>query len=950
MNIQSLRSKYDKLECLLAKINEFDILCFSETWLSESEAHLYDLPNYFTVPSFRQSRGGGTSIYIKNNIKYTARHDIKNELWNDKVFEITIIEITNILIACIYRSPSSPISSFLKSLETLFYKATKERKTLLICGDLNIDTLKSSHPNTQDFLTTLSTSNFVNLIDLPTRVSNHSTSSIDKIIINDPNKIHSVGIIELDISDHFAVYANLSLDSSRESTNYSITSFKRIKTNAHFAHFINLISKEKWSPVFAEPDVNKKYNLFINTFVQYLNCCFPIRAVKSSNSGKNPWYNSNKLKQLDSLKYSMFRLAKVYPSLHHTHRRLQNLYNKKVRKTKAQHYLNLFHKHRSNPRKTWKIMNNLTGRQKLKQRSFSFHSGNEVISDPDEAVNYMNKFFCNIGSSLNPPRQSRPHSAHVQNNHASSFALTSITEDEIIHSISDLKPNSSPGYDDITEDVLKLAAPFIATALLDIFNTSFSSGTFPSRMKIAKVIPIHKKGSHHDINNYRPISLLPVLSKCLEKIMFNRLNNFLTKFHLISDSQFGFSKNKSTVDAMVAFMNQVSSNSDKHISSIFCDLSKAFDCVNHSILLNKLYSYGIRGTPHKWFHSYLTDRLQFTSIPKFSAPNSSHTIKLSEAKSKLCSITCGVPQGSILGPLLFNLYINDLPQFNNYVNCILYADDTNIILSSNDPSSLNNNITSVLSNAMSWFERNHLSLNEHKTNYMHITPKLEIPHDQLTINNSRINKTDQTKFLGLIITPNLTWKNHILHVIKKINPGIAMLYKLRSTLPTPALLQIYFSLIHSHLSYAILIWGGSPQNLMTRLLKLQKKAIRIIAHKSPRTSCRPLFKHYKILTVISLYILESSCFAKKALSNKNNSSVQSIYNVHSYNTRQVNNIYLHNTNHNQRKFDINFRSAVIYNKLPSYLKQISNIRKFRQETKKFLLDNTMYSIKEYHEN
>ena len=385
-----------------------------------------------------------------------------------------------------------------------------------------------------------------------------------------------------------------------------------------------------------------------------------------------------------------------------------------------------------------------------------------------------------------------------------------------------------------------------------------------------------------------------------------------------------------------------------HIISIFCDLTKAFDCVNHQILLDKLYSYGIRGTPHKWFHSYLTDRLQYTSISKFSTHNSPHNILLTEVKSDLSSIICGVPQGSILGPLLFNLYVNDLPQIDNISSYyLLYADDTNIIFSTNDSSSLNKKMDTVLSNTTSWFKRNHLSLNTQKTNYMHIIPKHNSPHEQVTVNHSKINKTDQTKFLGITITPDLSWKTHISQVIKKVKPGIAMLYKLRNSLPTPALLQIYFSLIHCHLSYAILVWGNSPQNQMTKLLKLQKKAIRIIAHKSPRTSCRPLFKQYRILTIFSLYILESSCYAKKALLTNYSSTIQSISNVHSHNTRQQDNIFVHYTTPNQRKFDTNVKSAIIYNKLPAHLKAILYIQKFRQETKKFLLDNSIYSIQEY---
>ena len=308
-------------------------------------------------------------------------------------------------------------------------------------------------------------------------------------------------------------------------------------------------------------------------------------------------------------------------------------------------------------------------------------------------------------------------------------------------------------------------------------------------------------------------------------------------------------------------MEQVALHSSNHTISIFCDLSKAFDCVNHSILLSKLNRYGVRGIALDWFHSYLSNRLQYTSITK-SSPHKTG-FKLTERKSSLEPVKSGVPQGSILGPLLFNLYINDLPLNNDCASYILYADDTNIILSANDPSSLVAKMNFVLSNTMSWFNNNHLSLNLEKTSFMCLNSKHKPDLLPYVNHHSNVEFITETKFLGIIITSDLSWNSHILYVAKKIKPGIAMLYKLRDSLPTSSLLQIYFSLIHSHLSYAILIWGSSPHTHISKLLKLQKKAIRILSNKSPRTSCRPLFKHYNILTVTSLYILEASNFAKK---------------------------------------------------------------------------------------
>ena len=233
---------------------------------------------------------------------------------------------------------------------------------------------------------------------------------------------------------------------------------------------------------------------------------------------------------------------------------------------------------------------------------------------------------------------------------------------------------------------------------------------------------------------------------------------------------------------------------------------------------------------------------------------------------------------------------------------------------------------------------------------MHVKPKSHYAHDLIIKNNYNINNTTETTFLGVSITPDLTWKNHILKICNKIKPAIAMLYKLRNTLPAHSLLQIYFSLIHSHISYAILVWGNSPPTHLTNILKLQKKAIRLIANVPPRTSCRPLFKEYRILTVFSLFILESSYYAKKALlrsnANPTNSTIQPIRTVHTHRTRQIHNIFIPHLPSNFMKSNTSLYSSMIYNKLPDHLKKINNCRKFRLETKKFLLNNTIYSPQE----
>ena len=839
------------------------------------------------------------------------------------------------------------LTNFSRLLESLLDLAIKENKLLVVCGDYNIDTLQTSS-STRDLKSALLTSNFKSLIHLPTRVTDHSSTCLDNFLTNIPH-INSTGVIQTDISDHYPIFVDLAIYNPEKTHRPKLKAYRRDTTNHNKTLFVKLISNHDWSSIIKETDVNNKYNIFINTFTQYMNSCFPLRLHNIDSDTKNPWLNSE-IKQLNSIKNSLYLLSIRNTRLKPHYNCLNKRYKRTIKSMKRNHYQNIITKNKNNPRKTWKTLNTLTGRHTSKtMKSPVLQQQNKTFSDPKVVADLFNNHFCNIGDSLNlktmppsPPTQAPPPQQK-------SFALFEITENEIINSIKLLKTSSSPGYDQITTELLQLTLPYISKILLHIFNTSFKEGTFPSRMKTAKVIPIYKKGKHTDVNNYRPISLLPSLSKCLERIMHNRLSSFLTHNNAISHSQFGFTKNKNTVDAMATFMEKITTLSKRnHTISIFCDLTKAFDCVNHDILLHKLFNIGIRGLPLKWFRSYLTDRNQFTTLTAPITYQPNQKMLLTSHESSLKPVKRGVPQGSILGPLLFNIYINDLPLSNSSTNdFILYADDTNILISDDDPLSLKLKLNSALSSTINWLNSNQLCLNSSKTNFMYINTNNKNPDPEPSSHS--IERIYETKFLGLTITSDLNWKPHIHKVANKIKPAIAMLYKLRSTLDSKTLLHIYHSLIHSHLNYAILIWGGAPQSHLDPLLKLQKKAIRIIDRKDPLTSCRPLFKKYNILTIISLYVLEASYYAKRRLlqdnHNYHDTAIQTTNNIHTHFTRQQNLIYIQNNT--RPKSDIVHKCSKIYNKLPDYLKTIQNLNKFRAETKKHLLQSTLYTLREF---
>ena len=954
LNIQSLKAKFEALECLLAELNNFDVLCFSETWLTNDNLQCYELANYSHVPSIRNNRNGGTSIFIRNNIDYTVREDIKSEMWLDYAFEVTAIEINfgkkGFLVACLYRTPDSSINEFLKHFDLLLEKAISENKLLLVGGDFNID-LSKTNTKSQEFLNTIVTNNFTHLIDLPTRQSKQTTSCIDNFVINDPDSVNYVGVIETDISDHFALYIDLNLHKNKNRDNTKYSFYGRIKNETSKLEFTNNIFSEKWSEVYKEEDTNSKYNNFINTFVTHMNTCFPKRKISTFLTENNPWYTPE-LKRLNSLKYSLYKTRNTSSNLNEIYIKVRNYYTKSIKFAKRLYYQKTFQQIKREPRKTWKTLNGMVGRIKNTTGKSLEIKDENLITDPQNVADYMNNHFCNVGHSLGLEDHcpsTTNNMTEYTNGISNSFALFPITETEVINSILKLKPNKSPGYDEITSDLLKLSITSISRVLQHVFNASIESGIFPSRMKIAKVIPIYKKGNHLEVSNYRPISLLPVLSKCLESIMFNRLNSYINKYNLISPSQFGFQKGKSTVDAILSFLDKLNDHLDnKHVISVFCDLSKAFDCVNHKLLLTKLNKIGIRGIALKWFQSYLEGRLQYTVVKKYT--KTGNETLTTESASNVENIKRGVPQGSILGPLLFTIYINDLPKINTNSDYILYADDTNILFSDIHMETLESKFESIMNSTSTWFKNNELVLNKEKSNFIQFgnLPVSNLPISQCPC---EIKQITETKFLGITITSNMSWESHIVKVANKIKPAIAILYKVRNLVNTSTLLQIYHALVQSHINYGILIWGGSPQKYIETLLKLQKKAMRIIGHKDRLSSCRPLFSKYKILTVTSLYILESSCYAKKSLLVKtppaeNKPPIKKVSSIHSYNTRHQENIYIPKIPNNRKKLDILHRSSIIYNKLPDEIKEIGNCQQFRSVTRKFLLDSTLYKLQE----
>ena len=359
-------------------------------------------------------------------------------------------------------------------------------------------------------------------------------------------------------------------------------------------------------------------------------------------------------------------------------------------------------------------------------------------TDQNEIVEQFNNYFTNIGSSLNSklPKTGEDPTQHIKHNTASFFcAPTDPTE--IINIVTSANSSKASGVDNIDPYVVQKIIPQIANQLAHIFNKSLQTGIVPDKLKIAKVIPLYKNDNPELFENDRPISILPCFSKIIERIMYNRLYSFLTKHNIITEKQYGFRKKYATYMALIDLIDKISCNFDekKYTVGVSLDLSKAFDTIDHTILLNKLQCYGVRGSACSWFASYIQNRKQYVVFNK--------------TESECKEISCGVPQGSILGPLLFILYINDIEHVSEIIKPILFADDTSLFHSHTCFNTLIQEVNIQLHKFSTWFNTNKLSLNTKKTNFIIFTPnrkKYNISEAEININGSKIKHVKCTIF------------------------------------------------------------------------------------------------------------------------------------------------------------------------------------------------------------
>lgn len=839
LNAQSAVNKGNDLELLFDQSNvNFDIIMITETWYND-DSDIFRLPSHDTYFSNRiLKRGGGLSILTKKGIDCDVLSDYS---FITKDVEVLCLRNGQIVFAVFYRPPDGNLLAFFEAFETFLVFINDNQYNVICGGDFNID-MYSDSTSKREMNNLVSMYGCANTIVHPTRITLRSETTLDLFITNFHTDRLSSGVISCDLSDHLPIFLCVKLNVSRKSIKHRPAVFQNINKNSLDA-FRQDIAAAAWDNVLMQTTVDDAYNTFLEQFLRLYERHFPYKSVVVSNKSRKPWVTScllRKIRKKDAL-YKRFIKTRD-PDVLKEFKSFRNNLTKELRNAKKSFYSSLFSSANGRTDIMWKHLGSLVkGAPASNNIETLQHRGVKLTNR--ELANVFNEYFVDIGVSAGVNADVANACKHVCRHNCSSIFLKPTDSSEILNVITHVKNSGSCDADGLQIRPVKYVVDLIASVLSYIFNLSLETCVFPKRMQIAKVTVLYKKGDKNELGNYRPISILPVFSKALEKILYQRLVDFSNKWDLVTSSQFGFRKNCSTETALINQKEYILENFEnkKFVLGVFLDFTKAFDCLSHGVLLKKLEAYGIRGQALLLLQSYLEYRQQYVNLNGYS--------------STARFITSGVPQGSILGPFLFNLYINDIVNVNKHAKFVIYADDTSVFFSSDTCDDLIDMANLTLSKIKSWEDSNSLKINIHKTKAVIFRPKNKpvVLSKVLTFSSTPIEIVSCFKTLGVIFSEGMSWDSHINYLIPKLARVVGIINRYRSVLPTNVKLLLYKSLFFSHLTYCHLVWGTSTFTNIEKLFMLQKKILRCICNVSRDFHTADLFKNFQIITIHKLY-------------------------------------------------------------------------------------------------
>lgn len=933
-NSRSLRKHYDEFHALISlATHPFPIICVSETWLSEDDKNLYCFPSYNSEYSHRvTSSHGGAAIFLLSCINYRRRTDLFlnvadcESVWIEVTDSDFVIDSKNVIIGSIYRSPCSSIPNFCLELENLLHSLSHENKTVIIVGDVNINLLGHGTPQHTDYSNCFRGYGFESLLNQPTRCPNTDSGTLIDHALTNALIPPEAFIIQADITDHFPIALRFPCPSPQRKTHYTKSTFNKAK-------FIHLVSNSDWTRITSLQDAQSSYT----EFASIINHCIlsstsVMSCKKKQSSPQKRWVTVGLLKSLQK-RDNLYRKTKRQPfnsALKQRYKKYCTVLTSIIKKAKRDYYENQIFVSGSNIGKQWRLLNEFMHNNPSRNLITEINHDGITLTHPDEIANAFSVVFSAPPSSSDPPTVDYPR--HVPQ----SFFLLPTSPTEVRSTILNLK-NTSAGLDKVHASYIKDVVDVISGPFAYIVNLIFETGVFPKELKKSKTIPVFKKGDRTMISNYRPISILPFFSKVVEKLLEQRLSNYLDQKNIITKRQFGFRHGFSTNLALIALTDKLKKEIDqgKIVGSVFIDFTKAFDTITHDILFRKLASYGIIGPPLKLIQSYLLNREQ--------------TISLSDVLSDTKIINIGVPQGSILGPILFLLYINDLPNcLSPEMECLLYADDTTIFTSHTSIEVVTEHLNSDLRNLNGWCKKNNLKINPAKTQFMIFGSRVQYTESiTVSVNSHPIICTAQSSFLGVQLDRHLKFNLHISSLVKKTAFGIRVLVKARRYFSLSTLITLYNAFIHSHINYCVTSWGNTYPSHLTSLQHIQNQAARIITFSPRHTHANPLLRSLNLLPISDLVLYNLGITAHNLLRHNHLLYVIGRTNLTNHNNTRFsmrNSFLLPPARTNYRKQSVEFNMIRLWNNLPLSIKSQNPLSSFKRSLKRFLLNSPLFTL------
>jgi Reverse transcriptase (RNA-dependent DNA polymerase) len=922
-NVYHLGNKLHDVCRLLSGPPCLHILGLSETRLDIQPDSAHAIANY-TFFRRDSSRVGhtGLGLYIHNDIIHFTQR--RYDLESDEV-ESLWIELKRqpqeppTLIAIIYRNPVSSLEwydSFVQMMDAVTEKHPKSN--ILMLGDFNIDLLK---PHTA-WESTCTLFGLKQLVSSPTRITPTSSTLIDHVYTNNTSKISDVSLSDIALSDHCPVICTMAFKSKKTNNKGHTTIQYRCFKNFDSHHFSYDLNKMDLQNVYNCNHPDDAVSVIYDAFIPIIDKHAPLRRKRVKQATLPGWLSGEiiqTMKERDMAKKHKNNLE---------FKRLRNKVSTLVRDAKRKFFSTLITNNRDTAQ-IWKAMNAITHKhRKTNPSPLNTHSADT-----------FNDFFLSQANTIIPTSSSTSSASNYSSllseyckqklNTNRTCPIPEVTVLEVGNYIHCMPNKKSTGPDNISAQLLKTALPYLIEPLTYMYNMCIKQNIFPQAFKSAKVIPLEKKRGSTDLNNFRPISLLTILSKPLEKHIQTHILQYMENYNLFHNFQSGFRKQHSCHTALVRLCDTwlQAINNSKMTGAIFLDFKKAFDLVDHDLLVNKLLHYLNNKSTVALLSSFLRERTQ--------------RVIINGVQSRAGTVTCGVPQGSVLGPILFCIYINDLPLHisNQNVSCDLFADDSSLHSQSSSVNQLQVDLQEGIEDVIRWCSNNKMVLNSQKTKSMIITTRQKRQRAQLNLDimlgKDRIEQIDHHRVLGVTIDEDLNWQNHIDNVRKKVAKNLYLLRKLTYYVDNDAQKAFFSAHCLSHINYASTLWCGASQNTLKKLHSLHRRGLRLLSN-SQKNQENPCTRTKQILQLDKQFQYNIAILVFKVRKNLAPEYL-SVFLTEASSRYGSENYVLPRTRVDLYKTSFSFFGSTVWNSLPLDVKQSNSLRRFKAALKQHLL-------------